>query len=68
MMNRLTGRKVLFTGMLVFILSFSNLFAAATYAAKPDKTPPTPPKNLHAVLITDTSAALAWTASSIRLV
>lgn len=55
-------RKVIFAVTLSLFLVFSMI--SHSFAAKPDKTPPTAPTNLTAAAVTDTSVSLSWKAST----
>lgn len=55
-------RKVIFAVTLSLFLVFSMI--SHSFAAKPDKTPPTTPTNLTATAVTDTSVSLSWTPST----
>ena len=57
------NRKAIFVISLSLILVFS-LVSNYTFAAKPDKTPPTAPSNLKSIAVEDTSVTLTWNPST----
>lgn len=57
-------RKVTFTLLLTFLLLITNLFSSASFAAKPDRNPPSAPANLKVASVTETSVLITWDAST----
>lgn len=63
--NRNLSFHHVFRFLVVFLLlisCFTNVQVAS--AAKPDRTPPTSPTNLHATGITDSAVSIAWNSST----
>lgn len=57
--------KKFFVILFAFVFIFNSICGSNNYAmASRDKTVPSVPQNLHAVLVTDTTVSLAWNAST----
>lgn len=59
-----SSQKKHFILTFICVMIFSLLFTSVSFAAKPDKYPPSTPTNLRAASIGETSASLIWNAST----